>query len=71
MLAPWIRLIAYPNARSAKKKKIDANATMTRTMIVEIIVSRRDGHVTFDVSVLTCWTKATGLVLEAIERSRL
>ena len=54
MLAPWIRLIAYPNTKSAKKKKIDAKATITSTMIVEIIVSRRDGQVTFDVSVFTC-----------------
>jgi len=71
MLAPWITLIAYPNTKSAKKKKIDAKATITSTIAVEIIVSRRDGQVTLDVSVWTCLMKVTGLVLEAIECSRL
>ena len=39
-------------------------------MTVEIIVSRRDGHVTFAVSALTCCRKVKGLVVfEAIRRS--
>lgn len=55
---------------SATKKKIDAINAKTKTIIVEIKVSRRDGHVTFDVSVRTCWRKVNGLVvLDAICRS--
>ena len=39
-------------------------------MTVEIIVSRREGHVTFAVSALTCWRKVNGLVVfDAICRS--
>jgi hypothetical protein len=39
-------------------------------MIVEIMVSRREGQVTFAVSALTCWRNVNGLtVLDAICRS--
>ena len=42
----------------------------TSTMTVEIIVSRRDGHVTFAVSDLTCCRKVKGFtVFDAIRRS--
>jgi hypothetical protein len=40
--------------------------TMTRTIAVEIIVSRRDGHVTFAVSARTCWRNVNGFVLDAM-----
>ena len=39
---------------------------MMMTMSVEIIVSRRDGHVTFAVSERTCCRNENGFVLEAI-----
>ncbi len=42
----------------------------TSTITVEIIVSRRDGQVTFAVSALTCWRKIKGFVVfDAICRS--
>lgn len=40
-------------------------------MTVEIIVSRRDGHVTFAVSDLTCCRKVKGFVVFAMCRSAL
>jgi hypothetical protein len=49
-----------------RKKKMDASSTMTRTMIVEIEVSRREGHFTFAVSARTCWRNVNGFVLDAI-----
>ena len=55
---------------SAAKKKIDAMTAKTTTIATEIIVSRREGHVTFAVSDLTCWRKVKGLVVfDAICRS--
>jgi hypothetical protein len=39
-------------------------------MTVEIIVSRRDGQVTLDVSVRTCCRNANGLDLDAIDCPR-
>jgi len=39
---------------------------MNSTIAVEIIVSRRDGHVTLDVSERTCCRNANGLLLDAI-----
>src|ERR1700750_3010173 len=57
-------------ATSALKKKIIAITANTRTMTVEIIVSRRDGQVTLAVSARTCWRKVKGFVVfEAICRS--
>src|SRR5947208_15173532 len=46
---------------SAKKKKIDDNPTITNTMIVVIMVSRRDGQVTFWVSERTSCRNLNGL----------
>jgi hypothetical protein len=63
--------ITHPNAWSAAKKKIEASSTITRTMIVEIEVSRRDGHLTFAVSERTCWMNVNGFVLDAIVYPRL
>jgi hypothetical protein len=55
---------------SAAKKKIMAMIAKTMTMMVEITVSRREGHVTLAVSVRTCWRKVKGLVVfDAICRS--
>ena len=48
---------------SAVKKKSIAITANTSTMTVEIIVSRREGQVTFAVSALTCWRKVKGLVV--------
>src|SRR5205809_4425960 len=57
-------------AMSAAKKKIMAMTANTRTITVEIMVSRREGHVTLAVSPRTCWRKVKGLVVfEAIYRS--
>jgi hypothetical protein len=39
-------------------------------MIVEIIVSRRDGQVTFNVSVRTCCRNVSGFDLDAIDCPR-
>ena len=39
---------------------------MTKTMMVEIIVSRREGQVTFAVSERTCCRNVNGLDLDAI-----
>ncbi len=44
---------------------------MTSTISVEIIVSRREGHVTFDVSARTCCRNVNGLVFDAMSRSRI
>jgi hypothetical protein len=51
------------------KKNSDAITTMAKTMIVEIMVSRRDGHVTFAVSERTCCRKVKGLVLAMMPSS--
>ena len=57
---------------SAAKKKIIAITANTRTMTVEIMVSRREGQVTFAVSALTCCRKVKGLVVfDAMCRSVL
>src|SRR6185369_14522264 len=59
-----------PISWSAAKKKIAAMKANTTTMIVEIMVSRLEGHVTFAVSARTCWRNVNGLtVLDAICRS--
>jgi hypothetical protein len=47
---------------SAAKKKIDASATMTNTMIVVIVVSRRVGQVTLAVSERTSCKNLNGLI---------
>src|SRR5690606_35705278 len=39
-----------------------ANATMMKTITVVMIVSRRVGQVTFEVSERTCWRNSSGLV---------
>jgi len=49
--------------QSDRKKKQQANATITKTMTVEIPVSRREGHVTFNISARTCRKKASTEVL--------
>src|SRR5882757_6763801 len=46
---------------SAAKKKIEASATITNTMIVVIVVSRREGQVTLAVSVRTSCRNLNGL----------
>jgi hypothetical protein len=43
---------------------------MTSTITVEIIVSRREGQVIFDVSERTCRRNASGFVLDAIDCPR-
>ena len=45
------------------RKNTDAIATITKTMAVVIIVSLRDGQVTFSVSSRTSWKNLNGLVL--------
>src|SRR5690606_6024359 len=47
---------------SARKKNTIANATMMKTITVVMIVSRRVGQVTFEVSARTCWRNSSGLV---------
>jgi len=55
---------------SDRKKKIAAMHANISTMMLEMSVSRRLGHVTFEVSVLTCWRNTNGLVVfDAICRS--
>ena len=56
---------------SAAKKNKAAINTITRTMIVDTTVSRRDGQTTFAVSERTCWRNVKGLVFEAIIFPRL
>nr|GAJ36069.1 hypothetical protein BDOA9_0152810 [Bradyrhizobium sp. DOA9] len=46
---------------SAAKKKIEATATITNTMIVVIVVSRRVGQVTLAVSERTSCKNLNGL----------
>src|ERR1700761_115471 len=53
---------------SAAKKKIDANATITNTMIVVIVVSRRVGQVTLAVSERTSCKNLNGLKAIAVPR---
>jgi hypothetical protein len=65
-----MKLIAQPIAKSAAKKNIAASPAMMKTIAVEIIVSRRVGQVTFDVSERTCCRNVNGLVLDAIDCSR-
>src|SRR5262252_6667056 len=55
---------------SAAKKKIDANATMTNTMIVVIVVSRRVGQVTLAVSARTSCRNLNGLKAIEVPRPR-
>lgn len=59
------RIISTPNAISwsAAKKKSIAITAKTSTMTVEIMVSRREGQVTFAASDLTCWRKVKGFVV--------
>ena len=47
--------------KSDMKKKIDASATITNTMIVVIVVSRRVGQVTLAVSERTSCRNLNGL----------
>lgn len=47
--------------RSATKKKIEASVTITNTMMVVIVVSRRDGQVTLAVSERTSCRNLNGL----------
>ena len=47
--------------KSEVKKKIEANATITNTMIVVIVVSRRVGQVTLAVSERTSCRNLNGL----------
>ena len=47
--------------RSAAKKKIEASATITNTMMVVIVVSRRVGQVTLAVSERTSCRNLNGL----------
>ena len=42
---------------------------MMKTMIALVTVSRRVGHVTFDVSVRTCCRKVNGFVFDAISKN--
>src|ERR1700755_2664331 len=53
---------------SAAKKKIDANATITNTMMVVIMVSRRVGQVTLAVSERTSCRNLNGLKAIAVPR---
>lgn len=55
---------------SAAKKNNEAKRTITSTITVEIIVSRRDGQVIFDVSERTCCRNASGFDLDAIDCPR-
>ena len=64
------RLINQPISWSAPKKNSAARMAITKTMIVEIVVSRRVGHVTFDVSARTCWRNVNGFDFDAIECPR-
>src|SRR5215470_5653145 len=54
--------------RSAVKKKIEASATITNTMIVVIMVSRRVGQVTLAVSERTSCRNLNGLKAIAVPR---
>src|SRR6478609_7684532 len=47
--------------KSEVKKKTEASATITNTMIVVIVVSRRDGQVTLAVSLRTSCMNLNGL----------
>jgi hypothetical protein len=58
--------INQPMSWSAAKKNRAAKTTMTSTIAVEIVVSRRDGQVIFDASERTCRKNVIGLVLDAI-----
>jgi hypothetical protein len=60
----------HPMSWSAAKKNSAANTTITRTIAVEIIVSRRDGQWIFDASDRTWRRNVTGLVLDAIDCPR-
>src|SRR6185437_11230434 len=53
---------------SEAKKKIDANATITNTMMVVITVSRRVGQVTLAVSERTSCRNLNGLKAIAVPR---
>jgi hypothetical protein len=70
LLTLRMKLIAQPIAKSARKKNMAARPAMMNTIAVEIMVSRRVGQVTFDVSERTCCRNVNGLVLDAIDCSR-
>ena len=59
------RISSTPKAMiwSAAKKNTIARTAKTSTMIVEIMVSRCEGQVTFAASALTCWRKMKGFVV--------
>src|SRR3954463_7573497 len=56
--------------RSAAKKKIEASATITKTMMVVIVVSRRVGQVTLALSERTSCMNLNGLKAIADDPSR-
>src|SRR3954470_22362235 len=56
--------------RSAAKKKIEASATITNTMMVVIVVSRRVGQVTLAVSLRTSCRNLNGLKAIVCDRVR-
>lgn len=60
-----------PRNWSTAKKNNAVMITMAITISVEIIVSRRVGHVTFDVSARTCCRNVNGFVLDAIYCPRI
>ena len=61
---------ACPATVVAQQHNSIARTAKISTMTVEIIVSRREGHVTFAASALTCWRKVKGFVVfDAICRS--
>jgi len=55
---------------SASRKNTEATATITKTIAVVMAVSRRDGHVTFEVSARTSCMNLKGLNLGIIESER-
>ncbi len=60
------RLTPFDIRKSANKKNSEATTTITKTMTVEITVSRRLGQVTLAISARTCLKKVIGFVLDAI-----
>ena len=60
----------HPTHQPVGSEKIAAIPAMMNTIMVEIIVSRRVGQVTFAVSERTCCRNVKGLVFDAIDCSR-
>ncbi len=63
--------MAHPRNWSTAKKNSAVMMTITITISVEIVVSRRVGHVTFDVSARTCCRNVKGFVFDAIYCPRI